>query len=541
MALRGNAFGVILNKRTMETHPDPALPPTPTGPSRDSTLLESRNAAVMESLLKSTPIIVLIFGVFCLLNFLGYYAKQFRTANAALHIPLIFIDGAIAAAALVWGRLARRKRIPARFANLSAALFTWLAMATIIYASVQIPEYYLQQQTFFMLAAVWAGAAILSHRWFLVAVIPPALLLLACYVKIIDWIASVQGGVAVFCFISCAWVLHSIRYAYWFRSEHLRQLALGLVRSHNEAETARRLIQHASGVLGTRSWVLQTRATAGEFTYRCGRGKMDDWAPRKPWMEKLFERARGNPTDLSPLNPAGEPGVWGRWRRRGTGGVLGIPLSSGKELRTVVWFERRGWRRFNIHEFQFAGTCAVYARQALDAIGLHQQVERLATVDELTQLFNRRQFFFLADRELHRRGRSFRSLAVLMADIDHFKKINDTWGHPAGDAVLAEVARRLQAGLREMDIVGRYGGEEFALMLLDSERKDALEVAERLRRSIESAPVTFGGNVLPVTLSLGVAMRSTEEDIQLDALVARADRALYRAKETGRNRVVVAD
>lgn len=526
----------------MESHTEPTLSPPSTGPSRDSTLLESRNAAVMESVLKSAPIIVIIFGIFSLLNFLGYFhSLRFKNTNAALHIPLIFIDGTIAVGAWVWGRLARRKRIPARFANLSVALFTWLAMATIIYASVQLPQYYLQQQTFFMLAAVWAGAAILSRRWFLAAVIPPALLLLACYVKIIEWFSVVQSGVAVFCFISCAWILHSIRYAYWFRSEHLRQLALALVRSHNEAETARRLVQHASGVLGTRSWVLQTGTTAGEFSYRCGHGKMDAWDPRKPWMEKLFERARGNPTDLSPLNPAGEAGVWGRWRRRGTGGVLGIPLSNGKELRAVVWFERRGWRHFNIHEIQFAGTCAVYARQALDAIGLHQQVERLATVDDLTQLFNRRQFFFLADRELHRRGRSFRSLAVIMADIDHFKKINDKWGHPAGDAVLSEVARRLQTGLREMDILGRYGGEEFSLMLLDTERKDALEVAERLRRTVEISPVQIGGNAIPVTLSLGLAMRSNEEEIKLDVLIARADRSLYQAKETGRNRVVLAE
>ncbi|MBK7545288.1 MAG: GGDEF domain-containing protein [Elusimicrobia bacterium] len=147
----------------------------------------------------------------------------------------------------------------------------------------------------------------------------------------------------------------------------------------------------------------------------------------------------------------------------------------------------------------------------------------------------------MADRELHRRGRSFRSLAVIMADIDHFKKINDKWGHPAGDAVLSEVARRLQTGLREMDILGRYGGEEFSLMLLDTERKDALEVAERLRRTVEISPVQIGGNAIPVTLSLGLAMRSNEEEIKLDVLIARADRSLYQAKETGRNRVVLAE
>lgn len=508
--------------------PTPSLDPrlNPIG-----ALDESRNAAVMESLLKSATVFAVLFGVFALFNLLGFLTVE--NASTRRHLPLIFIDGAMALYAGGWGLLARKGRIPSRHANLSAAVFAWLAMGTILFASVQIPEFYLQQQTFFLLAGVWAGASILSRRWLAAAVFPPAAALVGVYIVLIDALSLMQAVAAVACFLSCAWILHSIRYAYWFRSEHLRRLALALVGARDELETARQVVQHASAVLGVRSWVVQVETKPGELEYLSSRGKpanADHW---KAWVESAFLAAKENPADLTPrlLERA----------RGGRGQVLGVPLANAKVLRAIAWFERRGGKKYNLHEKHFAGTCAIYARQALEAIGLNKQVEKLATVDELTQLFNRRQFFFLAERELHRRGRSFRSLAVIMADIDHFKKINDTWGHPVGDAVLSEVARRLKAGLREMDIVGRYGGEEFSLMLLDTERGDALDAADRLRRSVESAPVNAGGRTIPVTISLGVSLRSQEEETELETLIQRADKALYRAKESGRNRVVEND
>lgn len=503
--------------------PAPAV--SPIGP-----LEESRNAAVMESLLKSATVFAVVFGIFALFNFLGYWTVQ--NASTRRHLPLFFIDGCMALYAAGWSALARKGRIPSRHANLSAAVFAWLAMGTILFASVQIPEFYLQQQTFFLLAVVWAGASILSRRWLAAAVFPPAAALVGVYIVLIDALSLMQAVVAVACFLSCAWILHSIRYAYWFRSEHLRRLALSLVGARDELETARQVVQHASAVLGVRSWVVQVETKPGELEYLSSRGKPANADRWREWVEGAFLAAKENPADLTPrlLEPA----------RGGRGQVLGVPLANAKVLRAIAWFERRGRRKYNLHEKHFAGTCAIYARQALEAIGLNKQVEKLATVDELTQLFNRRQFFFLAERELHRRGRSFRSLAVIMADIDHFKKINDTWGHPAGDAVLSEVARRLKGALREMDILGRYGGEEFSIMLLDTDRRDALEIAERLRRSVQNTPVRADGRDIAVTISLGVALRSQDEETTLDTLIARADKSLYQAKEAGRNRVVTA-
>jgi diguanylate cyclase (GGDEF)-like protein len=159
-----------------------------------------------------------------------------------------------------------------------------------------------------------------------------------------------------------------------------------------------------------------------------------------------------------------------------------------------------------------------------------------ATHDHLTGLWNRRRILDELDRELSRHGRDHRPVAVVMADIDHFKAINDTHGHAVGDVVLREVGERLRAGLRGYDCLGRYGGEEFLLVLPGSDDVSARGVAERARWAISSTPIAAEGVSLPVTVSMGVA---ASDDTPTDAapLVARADEALYRAKTAGRNRV----
>lgn len=125
-----------------------------------------------------------------------------------------------------------------------------------------------------------------------------------------------------------------------------------------------------------------------------------------------------------------------------------------------------------------------------------------------------------------------------MGDIDFFKKINDTLGHGAGDVVLKEVARRLRAGVRAADVVGRYGGEEFSILLSETDPEPARATVERLRRSIADTPIDAGAASLSVTMSFGLAVR-TQAGESFEELLALADKALYRAKETGRNRVEV--
>ena len=166
------------------------------------------------------------------------------------------------------------------------------------------------------------------------------------------------------------------------------------------------------------------------------------------------------------------------------------------------------------------------------------RAEEIAMRDVLTGAYNRRHLLDVLRREISRAQRIGTPLAVCLMDIDHFKRVNDNWGHAAGDAVLRHFATLASTGLRAVDVFGRFGGEEFLLVLPDTEGPGALAVAERIRAAVEQGafPGIPPGHQLTVTV--GVAGRSQGE--AGDALLARADLALYRGKEAGRNRVVVA-
>jgi diguanylate cyclase (GGDEF)-like protein len=165
-------------------------------------------------------------------------------------------------------------------------------------------------------------------------------------------------------------------------------------------------------------------------------------------------------------------------------------------------------------------------------------LETRAAVDWLTGLYNRRHFETLAHAELSRCQRYLRPLSVLILDIDHFKTVNDRFGHAAGDRVLQAVAAICQATKRDADVVARIGGEEFAIMLPETTDAAAVQFAERLRRQLrEHAPMLESGK-LPVTISVGVAA-ATATTPGVDALMRCADEALYQAKRSGRDRVCV--
>lgn len=166
------------------------------------------------------------------------------------------------------------------------------------------------------------------------------------------------------------------------------------------------------------------------------------------------------------------------------------------------------------------------------------QLRRLATRDELTGLLNRREFERILNEEEERSVRFQNALAIVMVDIDHFKKVNDTYGHPAGDSVLREVARRVAAEVRTVDRVMRFGGEELVLILVQTDRAAALEVAQRVCTAVELEPVVVSDAVkLNVTVSAGAASMPEDATSGLTLLNA-ADKALYAAKARGRNRAV---
>jgi diguanylate cyclase (GGDEF)-like protein len=166
--------------------------------------------------------------------------------------------------------------------------------------------------------------------------------------------------------------------------------------------------------------------------------------------------------------------------------------------------------------------------------------QHLAWKDDLTGLLNRRRFIELAGREMDLAQRSKLPIAAAVLDIDRFKHVNDQFGHAVGDAVLRAVAQAIHGALRSTDLLGRWGGEEFALVLPQTTRSEALEVMERLTASLRALRIDTGsGAVLVCTASIGVASRERDGE-RLEDLIGRADAAMYGAKSAGRNRVQLA-
>ena len=174
-----------------------------------------------------------------------------------------------------------------------------------------------------------------------------------------------------------------------------------------------------------------------------------------------------------------------------------------------------------------------------DRKAVERELERLVQVDTLTGVFTRHHFMALAERELARAIRYAGKMSVMMIDIDRFKSVNDTYGHQVGDRVLKELGLVFWAVLREADIVGRMGGEEFAVILPETELTQTVEVAERLRKAVERTAVPLEhGLPLSVTVSIGIAPFAGAKT-NVDTLLAHADKALYEAKREGRNRACV--
>jgi len=165
------------------------------------------------------------------------------------------------------------------------------------------------------------------------------------------------------------------------------------------------------------------------------------------------------------------------------------------------------------------------------------RLEARASLDALTGLYNRGHLAVLAE-ELHLSLSEHRSVSAIMFDVDRFKQVNDLYGHLAGDAVLVAISRELSTNARESDVPCRYGGDEFVMLLVGANADVAGRAAERLRQRIVQRPIRYGEEQIPVTISAGVASAATDEPIDLNELLERADRALYRAKRSGRNRVV---
>lgn len=222
----------------------------------------------------------------------------------------------------------------------------------------------------------------------------------------------------------------------------------------------------------------------------------------------------------------------------GNKSVLGVPLLADEQKLGAVLLGFRESHDFTPEEITLAEQAAGQTALAINRLLLIERIGQMAITDDLTGLLNYRGLQQFGQREVERALRFNRPLAGLMIDLDLFKNINDQHGHPAGNDTLREVARAIRLNVRDIDIVGRYGGEEFLVLLPESNLLEAHLVAERIRQVVSELVVFSGEEKIQVTVSVGVAV-VTRTVPDLAELVARADRAMYRAKGDGRNRVAV--
>jgi len=216
--------------------------------------------------------------------------------------------------------------------------------------------------------------------------------------------------------------------------------------------------------------------------------------------------------------------------------ILGIPLFREKKVIGLISVISTKVDAFNKKQIQLLETIASQVSITLHNIYMYDRMKELAFIDELTGIYNRRFFYSATKKEIDSSIRYKKDLSIILIDIDHYKEVNDHFGHITGDKVLQRFTRVIQKELRSSDVFARYGGEEFLILLPETDGEAAVEVAERIRKSVEKLRVNFNEEEISVTISLGVT-RLTGERNTLQELIAVVDQALYGAKQKGRNRV----
>jgi len=223
--------------------------------------------------------------------------------------------------------------------------------------------------------------------------------------------------------------------------------------------------------------------------------------------------------------------------------ILCVPVIVADNVEAIVYAYKIDpkARPFDHHDVQLAVGVSHQVALTIERTRLLEQVrvyEHWAITDSLTGLPNRRQILRNAELEFQRAVRFRHPLSVMMIDIDSFKRVNDSYGHPAGDQVLAEMVKRCKKGLRNIDLLGRYGGDEFICLLVETDLESAREAAERTRKRVEKTPIKTDRGPLNITISIGVAALS-EKHPSLSAALSSADDALYVAKKNGKNKVEI--
>ncbi|MEM7537641.1 MAG: sensor domain-containing diguanylate cyclase [Chloroflexota bacterium] len=236
-------------------------------------------------------------------------------------------------------------------------------------------------------------------------------------------------------------------------------------------------------------------------------------------------------TDDSQLNPMME--------ENGFKAYVGVPLISAGEIQGVLYALDTEPRNYTKEDIDFLTVLAGRAASTVLNVRLFARMQHMATTDHLTGVYNRHYIYQMAAHELNRSRQAGYPLAALFIDIDRFKSVNDTYGHLVGDQVLKGVARHLRRNVSEVDLIGRYGGEEFVIMLLETDLPAAMWAAESIRNFIETIPVETDAGPISLTVSVGVA-EFNECTPTIHTLFDFADDAMYAAKKSGGNAVHLA-
>jgi len=318
--------------------------------------------------------------------------------------------------------------------------------------------------------------------------------------------------------------------------EALTSLAEQIERTDDSSSVARTLLDAAVTTYGFPRGVVLASAE-GQLPLLASYGLDEELArrPGRPGTSLVISQAHASKATVLVRGLDSEADPWLARLLPGAANLVVVPLSAeGRSLGALV-VEHPDGGRIQRRVVTGLERSASYAALALRNAWLLEQVQRLAATDGLTKIANRRTFESTLEREVARATRSAEHVSLVMVDIDHFKALNDTHGHQAGDEVLRNVAAALSCECRDFDTAARYGGEEFAIILPGCGPSEAADIAERLRRAVSSAPA-----VVPITASAGVATYPSHAG-DADTLVRAADDALYQSKHAGRNRTSVSE
>ncbi|MBN1620362.1 diguanylate cyclase [candidate division WOR-3 bacterium] len=225
-----------------------------------------------------------------------------------------------------------------------------------------------------------------------------------------------------------------------------------------------------------------------------------------------------------------------KWKGPDLKSVACVPMIRRDQILGVLTLHHSQESYYKKHHIDVLRQIANQAAVSLENSHIFNQLHHLSITDELTGLFNRRLFFTLADKEYFKAIKFNEFLSMMMLDLDDFKSINDVFGHCAGDAVLENVSKIFQTQIRNYDILARYGGDEFAILMPKTHIQGAIELAKKIHREVENSETRFEDDTLKVTLSIGVAEKDPSTD-SFSNLLKKSDQALYRAKSKGKNRI----